>query len=219
MKYPSTHHRVIAIDGTDSAVIDNVVRVLGDRLQAGHNDLQRQVSPLIGQGPVSTSLQHQNYSQSPIQYTLGLATAILETYAMEVIPYLDDRRIIVMNRWVGSYYAYRCQADSDPLANSVYYQALLKTLNTPMAYIWLDTPVSLTMPLPLYHRCREHEQRFEPYMKLVQKGYAEYYDYLKRSGMCPYLLHVTNPLDDRAAVEHCVSTWLTDPTFIALFGG
>ena len=113
--------KFIVVDGMDGIGKTSIVTHIRDLLNRQSKLPVRQMRAL-GQGPIGLACRERHlHSKSANGFeSLMMPMSIIEAYNDFVIPTLEDGCHVVMDRWIGSFYAYQVTARQDKLASMVF---------------------------------------------------------------------------------------------------
>lgn len=180
MKYSPTRLNLIAIDGVDGSGKTTLTGQLLDILKSRHPHDQIVTTALLGAGPISqlvrTALVDEAIPPTKTTTAVWMASAILETYHHQILPALTAGKIVIVDRWISSYYAYQCCAETSAIAHSLYYNALIPEFIRPSLYIWCDTDSEIIEQRMLARSTlSRYDQQSKAFKRTVWAAYDEYY--------------------------------------------
>lgn len=122
----------IVVDGPDGCGKTTIVDLIKDHLT---NKCDRKVVTMkaLGQGKIGAACRtrHLTDQTGPGYESLMMPMSIMEAYYDHVLPALQDRTTVVMDRWVASFYAYQVKGRQDFYSHEIY-KTLFDPDRTPM---------------------------------------------------------------------------------------
>lgn len=180
---------IIAVDGIDGAGKSTLCRLL-TKVFRDFTDQPVESIPMLGPGPraqfarqvlIEAPASHHYYS-APIL----MASASLETYDCSIVPAVESGRVVIVDRWLASYYAYQCVAEDSALAHTLYTHHLVPHIPPPALYLWCDlSPTAARVRLQARGQqdptqINHYDEKPLAYVTRLQQAYQQYYDTARR---------------------------------------
>lgn len=139
----------VVVDGPDLMGKTTLVNHIVQRLHQW-SDLPVVRMRALGQGPIGNACRDRHLSSktAPGFESLMLPMSIVEAYNDYVIPMLNDGGHVIMDRWIGSYFAYQVTGRKDKHAEVIYNNLFKKESIMPRwpdLYIVGDVSIDVAM--------------------------------------------------------------------------
>jgi dTMP kinase len=122
----------IVVDGVDGCGKTTLINNLAQHLRV---DLQQDVVIMraLGQGRIGMECRtrHLSSQTGPGYESMMLPVSLMEAYYDHVLPALAEKKCVLMDRWVASYFAYQVNGREDLYSKEIY-ETLFDANRTPM---------------------------------------------------------------------------------------
>jgi dTMP kinase len=141
--------RLIVLDGVDGCGKTTIAKFLQEELN--HHHIPNVLLRAIGQGIIGNAVReqylHGELTNSPTAEALFVASSIIEAYEHSVVPALKEGKTVILDRSIGSYYAYQVAYGINSAANTIFFGMLLKKdiIPPPDLYLFLDVDLATSV--------------------------------------------------------------------------